>query len=283
MGEVLSTLASAILGPLVFVAGIGVFLVPLERIFSAAPRAPVFARRRLVDLAHWSVGAALGKALAFVATIAALVAWAPAIMVSRVGARVTIFSFERLPFVLQVIAALVVADFFSYWVHRLFHQAPLWRFHAVHHSSTRLDWLSAARNHPVGEALGRVLGVLPVLLMGIDPRVLAVVGPVIGLWAILLHANVPWGFGALRYVIATPIFHRWHHSREVAARDKNFAGLFPIWDLMFGTYFVPVASGKLVQPIDFGIDEAMPEGFVGQLVAPFRVRALSGTSRSRDR
>jgi sterol desaturase/sphingolipid hydroxylase (fatty acid hydroxylase superfamily) len=174
--------------------------------------------------------------------------------------------FHALPRGVQVLVALVVVDFAGYWIHRTQHGA-LWRFHAIHHSSTRLDWLAAARNHPIGELFGRVCAV-PLFLMGMDVRVLAVIAPVAGLWGVFLHANVPWRFGALRYVIATPLFHRWHHASEPEAHDKNFAGLFPIWDILFGTFYMPDR-----QPTSFGAaGEAVPEAFFAQLAYPFRRR-----------
>jgi sterol desaturase/sphingolipid hydroxylase (fatty acid hydroxylase superfamily) len=84
-------------------------------------------------------------------------------------------------------------------------------------------------------------------------------------YAIFLHANVNWDFGPLRSVVATPVFHRWHHSREREAWDKNFAGLLPLWDILFGTYYMP--RGRY--PENFGINEPMPAGWTGQFVEPF--------------
>lgn len=105
------------------------------------------------------------------------------------------------------------------------------------------------------------------MLIGVDFKVLAGILPIVGLWAVFLHANVRWTFGPLRWVIATPHFHRWHHSRAPEARDKNFAALFPIWDVLFGTLYLPDH-----QPDAFGVDtaEEVPSGFFGQILYPFR-------------
>ena len=87
--------------------------------------------------------------------------------------------------------------------------------------------------------------------------------PVLAFYSLLLHARVPWRFGPLRFVIASPAFHRWHHTSQAEGRDKNFAGFLPIWDLVFGTYYLPTDR----QPRRFGVDdEAVPEGFWAQLV-----------------
>jgi sterol desaturase/sphingolipid hydroxylase (fatty acid hydroxylase superfamily) len=67
-------------------------------------------------------------------------------------------------------------------------------------------------------------------------------------------------------VIATPVFHRWHHSRQAEAMDKNFAGLFPIWDILFGTYYMP--RGKM--PEDFGVSGDFPQDMPRQLWEPVR-------------
>lgn len=174
---------------------------------------------------------------------------------------------RALPFGLQLLLGLFVADLLGYAQHRLFHRGRLWRFHAVHHASERLDWLAAARVHPVNEVLGRLLQVPVLLLLGFDPRVFASVGPLIGLYGVLLHADVRWTFGPLRHVLASPVFHRWHHSAEREALDRNFAGLFPVIDLVFGTFHLP--AGRL--PERLGVrGSPVPAGFLAQWAWPLR-------------
>lgn len=172
-----------------------------------------------------------------------------------------------LPRWVQAIAILVVGDFIGYWSHRWFHGRSLWKFHAVHHSSTELDWLSASRLHPVNEIGSRLLQAIPFVLLGFSPLVIGAYVPLLTFYAIFVHANVSWGFGPLRYVIATPLFHRWHHTCEDEAIDKNFAGLLPVWDLLFGTLYLP--SDK--RPKKFGVhDDSVPASFWGQMAYPFR-------------
>jgi sterol desaturase/sphingolipid hydroxylase (fatty acid hydroxylase superfamily) len=161
---------------------------------------------------------------------------------------------------------LVVGDLIGYWVHRWFHIGPLWRVHAVHHSSTALDWLSSTRLHPVNEILSRLLSALPLLLLGFAPGLLAAYVPFLTLYALLLHANVRWDFGPLRLILASPAFHRWHHASEAAAVNRNFAGLLPLWDLLFGTVYLPSR-----QPAEFGVhDVRLPGSFAGLILYPFR-------------
>jgi sterol desaturase/sphingolipid hydroxylase (fatty acid hydroxylase superfamily) len=142
----------------------------------------------------------------------------------------------------------------------------LWRFHAVHHSSVDLDWLSAVRLHPVNDALMRIAGALPLLGLGFAPVAIAGVAPVVTVMAILVYANLDWDWGPLRAVFASQRFHRWHHTDEANARDKNFADLMPLRDMLFGTYYMP--RDRL--PQQFGTASPVPAGLLGQLVFPFR-------------
>ena len=169
------------------------------------------------------------------------------------------------PVWLQAIEIYLLADFLGYWLHRLFHTGAWWPFHAVHHSSEHLDWLSSVRVHPVNEAVNNLAPVVPLLFLGFDPTVTAGVAGFLTFYAIFLHADVDWDFGPLRSVIATPVFHRWHHSKDPQAIDKNFAGLLPVWDILFGTYYMP----RDRMPCDFGVPEKVPTGYFGQLWHPF--------------
>ena len=166
---------------------------------------------------------------------------------------------------LQVVEIYLLVDFSGYWIHRLFHTGAWWPFHAVHHSSEDLDWLSSVRVHPVNEVVDKLAQATPVLLLGFDPTTTLGTAAFFTFYAIFLHADVDWDFGPLRAVVSTPVFHRWHHSKDPAAVDKNFAGLLPLWDILFGTYYMP--RDRL--PQDFGVPERVPPGFFGQLWHPF--------------
>jgi sterol desaturase/sphingolipid hydroxylase (fatty acid hydroxylase superfamily) len=101
--------------------------------------------------------------------------------------------------------------------------------------------------------------------------------PFLTLYAIFIHANVNWDFGPLRYVIATPAFHRWHHSAEADAINKNFSGLLPVCDIVFGTFYMPRGQ----RPIVFGVsDQQVPRGFWGQLTYPLHRKQPVAPARS---
>src|SRR4029079_13451726 len=63
-----------------------------------------------------------------------------------------------LPLWLQGLLFIALSDFMLYWLHRLFHGGEFWKYHAIHHSSAELEWISAARFHPVNLTLGAVTG-----------------------------------------------------------------------------------------------------------------------------
>jgi sterol desaturase/sphingolipid hydroxylase (fatty acid hydroxylase superfamily) len=173
-----------------------------------------------------------------------------------------------LPLVVQMVIFLVGEDIILYWTHRLFHGQRMWRYHAVHHSSEELEWISAARFHPVNLFLGSVAADVIMLLLGISPNVFVVLGPLTIAHSAFVHANLDWTLGPFKYVIASPVFHRWHHTAPDRGGNKNFAATFPVLDLMFGTFYMP--KGEL--PDNYGIEEQeFPKSFPGQLVHPFTV------------
>ncbi len=171
-----------------------------------------------------------------------------------------------LPLVAQGLIFLVGQDIIMYWTHRGFHGRRFWKYHAVHHSSEQVEWISAARFHPVNLFLGSVLADVVMLFAGISPNVFVVLGPLITAHSAFVHANLDWTLGPFRYVIAGPVFHRWHHTAADRGGEKNFAGTFSFFDVIFGTFHMP--AGEL--PDRYGIaDRDFPSSFGAQLVHPF--------------
>jgi len=171
-----------------------------------------------------------------------------------------------LPLVAQMVIFLIGEDIILYWTHRLFHGRRMWRYHAVHHSSEELEWISAARFHPINLLLGSVTADVAMLLLGISPNVFVVLGPLTIAHSAFVHANLNWTLGPFKYVIATPVLHRWHHTAADRGGEKNFAATFPILDILFGTFYMP--KGEI--PDHYGIGEReFPTSFQGQLVHPF--------------
>jgi sterol desaturase/sphingolipid hydroxylase (fatty acid hydroxylase superfamily) len=181
-----------------------------------------------------------------------------------------------MPVALQALVLLAVTDVYQYWMHRAFHGRTLWWFHAVHHSSEQVNWSTTYRIHPVNYLIYSAAVAVLTRLMGFSPAAFAAVTMFNLVHSGLVHANLNWNFGPFRYVLASPVFHRWHHSNNPAVRDKNFAPTFPVLDLMFGTFHMP--AGQL--PADFGA-EGVPDHFLAQMVYPFRALATDVAARNR--
>ncbi len=73
------------------------------------------------------------------------------------------------------------------------------------------------------------------LVAGISPNIMLWVGPFTTFHSAFVHANLNWALGPFKYALATPVFHRWHHTSLEEGGNTNFAGTFPIWDVLFGT------------------------------------------------
>jgi sterol desaturase/sphingolipid hydroxylase (fatty acid hydroxylase superfamily) len=175
---------------------------------------------------------------------------------------------SELPLWIQALLFLVASDFMLYWLHRMFHGGGFWKYHAIHHSSEDLEWISAARFHPVNLFIGTILVDVILLMAGISPNIMLWIGPFTTFHSAFVHANLSWTLGPFKYVLATPVFHRWHHTSLEEGGNTNFAGTFPVWDILFGTFRMP--EGKL--PDNYGVDgdQAVPHEIGGQLVYPFR-------------
>jgi len=235
--------------------------VPLERILALHPGQKVFRRGWGNDVVYVFINGLLiklGLGLLIVGTII-MAEWAvPSSFRAAVAAQ---------PLWLQIVEVVVLADLGFYAVHRLFHAVPwLWSFHQIHHSIEELDWLAAARVHPVDQILTKATSLMPVFALGFSDAAIVVFGFIYYWQSILLHSNVRINFGPLRWLVASPEFHHWHHCNDRGIRDKNFAAQLPFLDVLFGTLHMP--KGQV--PRSYGIDEPLPSTYVSQLLHPFR-------------
>lgn len=241
------------------IALIFVIVVPFEKWF---PRHRQRLRRPKVgtDIAYALVATPLAAAGVFVGIVLTAVSFArlPGLLLRPlVGA---------LPSVVRMLLGVLLFDFLIYWVHRFSHEVPfMWRFHRIHHSTQHLDWVSGFRGHPFDGILAAPAFVL-LLVAGFSAEfsgALLVIQIATGLF---LHANVRWRWRPLHKIVITPEFHHWHHSNEVDARSTNYSVFLPLWDIAFGTYFMPANR----RPAVYGIDGDVSDGIVGQLWDPMR-------------
>jgi sterol desaturase/sphingolipid hydroxylase (fatty acid hydroxylase superfamily) len=235
--------------------------VPLERLLALRPAQKVFRGGWQLDLTHvFATGLLVkfGLTVAVVAIVLAADGLVPKALRTAVAAQ---------PFLLQFLEILVLTDLGFYLAHRAFHAVPaLWRIHAIHHSIEELDWLAAHRVHPIDQILTKTASYLPIFALGFAPEPIFLFALLYRWQSLLIHSNVRIGFGPLRWIIASPQSHHWHHANCLAAIDKNFAGQLPVWDLLFGTFHLP--RGRM--PERYGTDDPVPRSYLLQLVYPFR-------------
>lgn len=146
----------------------------------------------------------------------------------------------QLPFWAQVLIAVWAFDFAVYWRHRWEHRIPaLWSFHAVHHTTEKVDVLTTIRLHPLEVALG-VLFNAAVMRLGMDPAATVLGFAIYIHYNYFIHANVRIRFpGFLKYVLVSPFMHHWHHAMDEAAMGKNVGVVFAWNDWLFGTAYHP--------------------------------------------
>lgn len=234
--------------------------VPLERLFARLPEQAVFRRGWRTDLTYFFVSALLVQITTILTLKPAMVFFDWAVLP---GVQHTVRAW---PAAVQFIVILFIADFTQYWIHRAFHRVPaLWRFHAIHHSAEQMDWLAGSRLHLVDVAVTRGLTYVPIYVLGFAEGALFAYLVVVSAQATFIHANVRFDFGPLKWLVATPQFHHWHHADEVEAIDKNFAVHLPVIDAIFGTMHLPARW-----PRGYGLvhGASVPDGYLRQLVWP---------------
>lgn len=167
------------------------------------------------------------------------------------------------PIWLQVIEVVFLCDIGIYWGHRLCHKYEfLWRFHRVHHTSEKLDWIAAYREHPFDNIYTRVIENLPAVLMGFPLELIAGFILLRGLWGLVIHSNSDFDLGLFKYLLGSPRLHHWHHEIERSGKC-NFANLMPLMDIIFGTYYDPKEK-----PEKYGVPDKISHNYVVQMVSP---------------
>jgi sterol desaturase/sphingolipid hydroxylase (fatty acid hydroxylase superfamily) len=186
------------------------------------------------------------------------------------------------PILAQLCLALVIAEFVEYWFHRLMHENEiLWRLHATHHSAPRLYWLNAVRFHPIDLFLVGTGKLVPLAVLGAGEQVFALVVLFSAVHGAFQHANLQIRLGPLNWVFSMAELHRWHHSRNIREANTNYGGNLIVWDIVFGTRFLPTDREP---PADIGLADlpAFPTTFLAQLASPFRWKKITGAPNVRE-
>lgn len=265
--QLLATGPTRLLGLGVWLLLMAALLIPLERRWPLRRQSTL--RAGLADdIAYFFLG---GMVPAFVIVVFATAA----LWVQQQGPVAFYAWVGSLPLTVRVVATILISEVVYYWAHRWSHEIPwLWRFHAIHHSPTSLDWLVNTRAHPLDLAFSRSLTTVMLLMLGLtygaDTDVAGIVALVIIFntsWGFFVHSNLRVRLGVLEHLVTTPAFHHWHHTNDGADyANRNYAALLPWIDRLFGTHYLPPAQ----YPQRYGIDMAMPADLSAQLLLPFR-------------
>lgn len=247
---------------------LSLIFIPLERLMPLH-KERVFRTGIVTDIGYYFLNGIVPVMLLSV-PLALVIRFTNTYIPAEIGATVT-----QLPILVKVIASLFVGEVGYYWAHRLGHEIPfLWRFHSIHHAPKHIDWLVNTHAHPLDMVFSRFFALSPMILLGLlnpfganlvsTPFIMIFVAT---LWGFFVHANVPWRFGPLEWLVATPGFHHWHHTNDGREYiNKNYASMLPIVDYIFGTFYLP----KDKRSQRFGIETPMPDGLAEQLLFPFQ-------------
>lgn len=127
-------------------------------------------------------------------------------------------------------------DLGYYWAHRMSHQVNLfWAGHVVHHQSEEYN-LSVALRQGALQKIFTAAFYLPLALLGFSPYYFLLLGAFNTLYQFWIHTEAIRSMGPLEWIMNTPSHHRVHHGRNPKYIDRNHAGVFIIWDRMFGTF-----------------------------------------------
>jgi len=175
----------------------------------------------------------------------------------------------------ELVAAVVLLDFFIWLQHVMVHAIPLlWRLHRMHHADLDYDVTTGARFHPLEILLSLAIKFAVIALMGASPVAVLIFEVVLNATAMFNHSNVklPLGLDAvLRLLVVTPDMHRVHHSAIPRECNSNFGFNLPWWDRLFGTYIAQPQDGHVAMTI--GLDvfrEERDERLDQMLIQPLR-------------
>ncbi len=243
--------------------GLVVIFVPLERAFSVHPQ-KILRKGIVTDLGYYFLSSLVPALL--LSMPVGLLAWS----VHRIIPEGLLATTAALPLWASALAGFVAGEVGYYWGHRWSHEVPfLWRFHSIHHSAEEVNFLVNTRAHPIDMVFGRFCGLVPIYVLGLGGPVGAngslvpVLASLIGtVWGFFIHANLRWRFGPLEWLISTPAFHHWHHTRT-GPINRNYASTLPWLDRIFGTLHLPKEW-----PESYGIKAKLPDTLTEQLVYP---------------
>ncbi|WP_168219772.1 sterol desaturase family protein [Pseudotabrizicola formosa] len=248
--------------------------IPLERLYPLNPDQPILRRDWKNDLFYMLFNGFVVRAGFTAVAGVAMLAY------GSVAGPNPFPVLAALPLWFQVICVVIVADIGYYIAHRICHTVPfLWQFHSVHHSIEDMDWLATHRVHPVDQVFSTLVSLLPVYFLGFSAQALVIAHLLYHVHALLLHSNIKVNFGPLKWILASPEYHHWHHANEKDAYDRNFAAQLSIIDRVAGTMFLPQDR----KPVAYGLETPIPRLYHQHMIHPFNVLAKRLAQRISER
>jgi sterol desaturase/sphingolipid hydroxylase (fatty acid hydroxylase superfamily) len=251
-------------GITLLIAGSACFFI--ERIRPAEKNTPFFKK----DFRKELILAALNSLLFVPVFSFAISLTVIALLADHVPFQMFNATFTKWPMAAQILFGVFIMDFSTYWRHRFSHRY-LWPYHAFHHSAEEITWLTSMRLHPVDYFFAVLFDTIVLYILGFSSVGILAATAFIQGYNYFTHLNLNIEFKKpLRYILASPHYHRWHHATDKTAYDKNFCGVFSLLDVMFGTYYHPEG----VLPLAYGLsprDQAeVPRGLFAHLFLPIK-------------
>ncbi|HEY4965601.1 MAG TPA: sterol desaturase family protein [Puia sp.] len=207
------------------------FLLFLEFLFPSNPSQPLIGKGFLQDIIWYFVDLPLALIILF-----PVIGFFRVLFTQHLGFLI-LDSSRAWPAYLQILAAMMLAEFFTWFNHFVRHKVhTLWFFHAVHHSQKEINIFTDDRAHIVDLVVGQLLTFIPFFIFHVSSlyavSIIALYKP---LHNRFIHANLKINLGWLGWIFTSPQFHRVHHSSDPAHADKNFGVYFSIYDHLFRT------------------------------------------------
>ena len=186
-----------------------------------------------------------------------------------------LFNIIQLNWIAVALLTLFLRGFISFITHLLMHKIPfLWRIHRVHHLDTEMDVSTNVRFHPFEFVINTFIGVPIILLLGFPVWVLMLYELFDVVVTLVSHGNISFPKRVekiVRYIFVTPDLHRVHHSSYQPETDSNFSAVFPVWDILFGTFKTKTRAPQ--KDMEMGLEEVRDEranSIIWLLVSPFK-------------
>jgi sterol desaturase/sphingolipid hydroxylase (fatty acid hydroxylase superfamily) len=207
------------------------FLLMLEFLFPSNPSQPLIGKGFLQDSIWYLLDTPLNILILY-----PIIGFLHGVFIQHMGF-LTLDPAMAWPAFIQILAALLLAEFFIWFNHYVRHKIhSLWLFHAVHHSQKELNIFTDDRAHIVDLVVGQLFTFIPFFIFDVSNLyVVAVIAIYKPIHNRFIHANLKINLGWLGRIFTSPQFHRIHHSAEPEHADKNFGVYFSIFDHLFGT------------------------------------------------